>query len=452
MAFVVFTGQSNAGGFGVDASSLRTPWTPDPLTLIWDAAAKAWVQFQPGTNTGYGQQPNAWGPEVEFARQFRAEHPGEELRIVKVAHGGSSLAIDPVAWHYDWSPDSRDEYFDMVTRTIADAAAPLGGIRPAFVFWGQGEEDARYQGAASVYGENLTKLFAAMRQHWLADPAGKIGYFRIVISPPFADTVRAAQLAVDAADPNARSFDTYLYPTQSDSLHLSAYSYDRVGLDAYQAYADFRAGRAPQPGVSNTGGEGADQMAGSIGDDTLAGAAGDDAVRGGEGADLLMGNAGADDIEGRQGLDILFGGAGSDWLSGGRDEDRLYGEDGADLLLGAHGRDIIDAGAGNDVLRGGSGDDVLYGREGDDFLSGDRGDDVLFGGAGADRFYVAAGAGVDLVMDFNRAQGDRVQLAPGSSWTVAQVGADTVVSLDGGAKVILAGVSLASLGVDWIGI
>lgn len=57
---------------------------------------------------------------------------------------------------------------------------------------------------------------------------------------------------------------------------------------------------------------------------------------------------------------------------------------------------------------------------------------------------------LDLILDFNRAEGDRLDLLPGSQPSVAQVGADVVVSLVGGGRVVLAGVQLSSLTDGWI--
>jgi hypothetical protein len=53
-------------------------------------------------------------------------------------------------------------------------------------------------------------------------------------------------------------------------------------------------------------------------------------------------------------------------------------------------------------------------------------------------------------MDFNRAEGDRVRLDPGSTYTVSQQGADTVVAVAGGATVVLVGVQMSSLTGEWI--
>ena len=77
-------------------------------------------------------------------------------------------------------------------------------------------------------------------------------------------------------------------------------------------------------------------------------------------------------------------------------------------------------------------------------VSGDRGDDTMVGGDGADSFHSSNEAGIDRVLDFSVAQGDRVQLDPGTTFSVSQVGADTVISLTGG-QVILVGVSMSGL-------
>ena len=69
---------------------------------------------------------------------------------------------------------------------------------------------------------------------------------------------------------------------------------------------------------------------------------------------------------------------------------------------------------------------------------------------GADIFHSFGDAGLDRVTDFNRAQGDRVLLDAGTTYTVAQSGADTVISMTGGAQMVLVGVSMSSLTDGWI--
>lgn len=246
-----------------------------------------------------------------------------------------------------------------------------------------------------------------------------------------------------------------------------------VATDATQAaFATILAG-------SDTvnGGPGADLLRGYDGDDVLAGAGGGDAIWGGNGDDTIsatlppgaadtgqgqtylrgeagddriQGGSGFDDINGNTGADTVAGGAGDDWVVGGKDNDLLTGDGGADIVYGNIGADTCQGGDGNDTVRGGQDNDVVLGGAGDDYVSGDRGDDVVTGGTGADLFHSFGDAGLDRVTDFNRAEGDRVMLDPGTTYTVAQVGADTIITMGLGGQMVLVGVSLSSLTGDWI--
>jgi serralysin len=207
------------------------------------------------------------------------------------------------------------------------------------------------------------------------------------------------------------------------------------------------------------GGSGADSITGNAANNSILGNAGADTIDGGEGVSYLRGEDGDDsitgggqfdDINGNAGNDTLHGGAGDDWVVGGKDNDVQFGDAGNDIVWGNLGNDTLDGGDGNDQVRGGQGDDSLSGGAGDDFISGDRGNDTETGGPGADVFHSSQDAGVDKVLDFNLAEGDRVMLDPGTTYTVSQVGADTVVDMGGGNQVILAGVQMSSLTPGWI--
>jgi hypothetical protein len=132
-------------------------------------------------------------------------------------------------------------------------------------------------------------------------------------------------------------------------------------------------------------------------------------------------------------------------LAGGDGGDHLQGKRGDDALDGRAGTDTLDGRSGDDQERGGRGNDLIHGGDGDDWLSGDRGDDTLWGGHGADIFHSFAGAGIDRVMDFSVVEGDRVQLEPGTAYVVRQIGADTVIQMQGGGEVVLAGVQATTL-------
>jgi serralysin len=210
----------------------------------------------------------------------------------------------------------------------------------------------------------------------------------------------------------------------------------------------------PAPSAGGVGSIGDDHMSGrrlfgAAGNDTLSAADGEGFLRGEEGDDKLIGGEAFDDLHGNMGDDSVWGGLGDDWVVGGKDHDHLYGEDGHDVVLGNMGDDTLDAGAGNDVVRGGQGGDSVQGAAGDDFIAGDRGDDTLAGGAGADIFHTWSQADGDRVIDFNAGEGDRVNVAPGSKYSLAQVGEDVVIDVEG-ARMVLVGVQLASLPPGWI--
>ncbi|MCJ8053866.1 type I secretion C-terminal target domain-containing protein [Shinella curvata] len=89
--------------------------------------------------------------------------------------------------------------------------------------------------------------------------------------------------------------------------------------------------------------------------------------------------------------------------------DKVYGSAENDILVG-HG--------GNDLLVSREGADTIYGNAGNDRLSGGAGADRLFGGSGADMFVfekakysTGSSDGRDTIKDFNRTQGDKIDLA-----------------------------------------
>ena len=191
-------------------------------------------------------------------------------------------------------------------------------------------------------------------------------------------------------------------------------------------------------------------VVGGAGNDTIAAVAGTNDLRGGEGNDSLLGGSGFDSLNGNKGDDTLIGVSQvGDWLLGGQGNDLIdaTGASGHDSINGNIGADTIMGGPGGEMLRGGRGDDVITGGAGADWLSGDRALNTLTGGGGADIFH--AGPGTDVTTDFDRAQGDRVQIDPGVTYTLTQVGADTLLDLGGG-RMTLLGVQMSSLTGDWI--
>ncbi len=90
---------------------------------------------------------------------------------------------------------------------------------------------------------------------------------------------------------------------------------------------------------------------------------------------------------------------------------------GDDELVGSTVKDVLFAFDGDDLIQAGGGDDEIDGGEGEDDIIGDLGADVMSGGAGPDTFFYSnilestkKASGRDTILDFNRLEGDRVDL------------------------------------------
>jgi serralysin len=152
---------------------------------------------------------------------------------------------------------------------------------------------------------------------------------------------------------------------------------------------------------------------------------------------ILMGFAGNDTLNGGSGVDTLIGGTGDDTYvvdtttdtiteSFGEGTDKVSSSVTYTLAAGSNLENLTLTGSaaingtGNELanaLTGNTGSNRLDGGAGNDVLVGGRGTDYLTGGLGADRFDFNAlneslvGAARDVVLDFNRAEGDKIDLA-----------------------------------------
>lgn len=176
------------------------------------------------------------------------------------------------------------------------------------------------------------------------------------------------------------------------------------------------------------GDDGNDTMFGGRGSDVIVGGPGNDYLSGDDGNDTIFGNAGDDTIAGVSGANVIYAGRGNDLVTGGEGRNTIFGDDGDDTLFGNSDDDTIAGGDGSDIVRGGQGDDFLFGNQGDDTLFGDRGNDflaggqgndylvgsqgnnTLHGGRGADNFVLIDKPGLDIILDFNSAEEDRLLL------------------------------------------
>ena len=154
-----------------------------------------------------------------------------------------------------------------------------------------------------------------------------------------------------------------------------------------------------------------------------------------QGGVLLTANASDNHSYDGDGSDTIHGGAGNDVLSwafapypDGVNASLLTGIathsggttdlfDGFEHLAGGGGHDHLTGDSGNNSLAGGQGADTLIGGAGDDWLVGGTEVDVLTGGTGADIFAYyypedsKPNPGVDTILDFSVAEGDRIDIS-----------------------------------------
>lgn len=230
---------------------------------------------------------------------------------------------------------------------------------------------------------------------------------------------------------------------------------------------------------------GFDYLGGYDGDDLLIGLKGDDELRGSWGDDWLFGGSGNDIMDGSAGADLMVGGSGNDvyyydtpkdriveFAFGGTDEVRAWidatlpdqvetltllesvargtGNGLANAITGNGAANTLSGLGGNDRLFGEGGNDRLDGGSGADTLVGGTGNDLLTGGSGADRFVATFGGGKDTVTDFNFAQGDRIALSAGLTYTLGSDSrGNAMLAFSDGGSMILEDVTARQVKSSW---
>ncbi|CAO3433707.1 hemolysin-type calcium binding protein [Azospirillum endophyticum] len=186
----------------------------------------------------------------------------------------------------------------------------------------------------------------------------------------------------------------------------------------------------------------------------------DNLIAGGAGADTLDGGFGADTLIGGLGDDVYVVDSVGDTVIEGADAgiDEVHTTlsaftlgDNVERLLFQGGGDAVGIGNGLDNwLTGNAGNDTLDGAAGNDTLLGGLGTDMLTGGSGADLFVFASGDGQDTITDFDAAQGDRIGLVAGQSYSVdTNANGDAVIVCGTSDIVTLVGIQPAAVSSTW---
>jgi hypothetical protein len=270
---------------------------------------------------------------------------------------------------------------------------------------------------------------------------------------------------VNAAPPPSVTI-AYSFDDGTGAVAPGLITVDLVNLVAGDAAANVLTGTANADVLNGGGGD--DRLVATAGNDTLNGGSGIDTadyrgIAGPVSVNLALGGpqtitagkldtlsglenifsgAGADTLTGDAGANQLDGGLGADTMAGGAGNDTYVVRDSGDVIieLAGGGRDAVKAfvshtladnvenltlagaarGTGNalaNVINGSAGAERLEGLGGRDTLIGGGGRDVLAGGADADTFVFGAvsdsslaSAQTDRIVDFSRAEGDKIYL------------------------------------------
>lgn len=271
----------------------------------------------------------------------------------------------------------------------------------------------------------------------------------------FDDTLDYSIFSADQILHGLRGNDILLYASwgndtldggiDMDTANYSSFFDVEANLSTGQAIAiqEFGYSTDSLVAIENViGSDGNDTITGDNNYSILTGVLGNDSLDGGAGSDTLIDGNGNDTLNGGTGSDtVVYTGKVTDYavsfLSTGSvqviDTVSSNGNDGTDILSGVEQINFADNGvtrivtgtAANDNLTndkywsmmfGGNGNDTLTAAYGNDTLVGGNGNDVLTGGTGADKFvFNSRSEGIDVIKDFNRSQGDKIQIL-GSSF------------------------------------
>jgi Ca2+-binding RTX toxin-like protein len=381
---------------------------------------------------------------------------GSGQNVLNGGEGSDVFFVLDVDLIYDTTKFSFIIPFDTSTFTLQDLGGELGSTRSHTIDGGAGDDRVD---ATNFLGAVIIDLAAGtfVADAFAYNPSAFVGATNAVLtSVESAYGGRGADLIRGTSASNTLAggvgADTIFGGAGDDRIVDADWIDIGGGISVRAEFGDSNYLRGEEGNDYIEGGNGDDDMGGGVGNDTISDewSGGSNFIRGDDGDDSLTGGVHFDDLHGNMGNDTVVGGNGDDWVVGGKDQDLLYGGNGLDIVLGNLGNDTCYGGAGRDVVRGGQADDLVYGEAGSDYISGDRGNDTVYGGAGADWFHGSQDQGVDRIMDFNIAEGDRLLLDPGTIYTVDQSGSDVVINMGGGNYMVLVGAQLSSLGSGWI--
>lgn len=225
----IMAGQSNmsgraplAGAPGAANGSRIFRWHQDD-SGTWVQNPSEPMDISTGESLSVAVDADAsFGPQLAFSDRMATLRPDDEIGILSVAKGGTTMG----QWQPDWGWASL--YGAMLRRAQLVEAQGYGIA--GLCFW-QGESDAQSATAAADWGAGFTSMVRCLRQD-LAHPSLPVVFCRLHTNPnisgyPAWDEVRKRQWTMRAAGTQWVDIDGLA--TQADKLHMTQASYIIAG-------------------------------------------------------------------------------------------------------------------------------------------------------------------------------------------------------------------------------
>ncbi len=268
-------GQSNMDGYGDTKDLSADLKQPIPGVMIFHANSSPdgvpvdgrgiWSQLKPGHGAGFKSDgvanvySNRFGAELTFAKTLKELAPNENIALIKISRGGTSIAIEAAGSYGCWDPDYEkgtgkgqginqyDHFLAGMKRALQTSDIDQDGeadtLVPAGIAWMQGESDAMYtEEIARQYEANLKRLMDLIRATMYYDDLPVV-IGRISDSGKNPDEkvwkhgeiVRAGQAAFVKKDKRAALITTTDEYGYSDPWHYDSAGYLDLGRNFAQA-------------------------------------------------------------------------------------------------------------------------------------------------------------------------------------------------------------------------
>ncbi|HTI85964.1 MAG TPA: matrixin family metalloprotease [Alphaproteobacteria bacterium] len=469
----------NPDGFAVDAYALwGGKWGDAPTTLHTAGGVVTWSLTATGTAIAPNLVSVVGASSVTglsdvlytgFVNDLRAAFAQwsavANIDFIQVADQGGAVGTNSF-------PDIRISGIpiDGPSNVLAFTFYPNQGAISGDVFLDTG--DRAFYNSHSLFLVATHELGHAIGlEHSTTTASIMYPYYNSSLTGLMPDDIAGAQAIYGAPDAAAPIYD--LSPGQTSLTILN----DTDGLTVNATDAATSLVGSTSREVLH-GGLGNDTLDGGAGVDTLIGGGGDDTYRVDNPGDVVTENAndgtdwvyattsymlpanverlslsgtGTLDGTGNSGDNLLFGndwnnhldgGAGADFMAGGRGDDAYYVDNPSDVVYekpGEGGDTVVTTVsyqlfAGSEVEAlvlldsggaiNGVGSDtanIIQGNNFDNVIVGGKGDDLLWGFGGADRFIFSTGDGHDTIYDYNRAQGDYLDIRVSGYTTATQI-------------------------------